>query len=213
MPFTLTYGGGGSNQYFLTANLKSGHAGIIPVWYYAAGKIVQVGNEVWNANWNKEYTVYMPFRLEQNGSSVQYFLNANTVSGRVSIREIYYDTNALVQVSQEFWWRSWNKEYTIYMPFTLKPGDTVKQYFLTGNPTSGNFAIRRIRYGDDGQIVVDEPAWTAKWEPASWICVPLSLDGVQYTLFVDTTHGKMQIRPVTENKDAINVGEPVWQVP
>jgi hypothetical protein len=212
MPFTLE-SGGTVIQYFLTASTSSGTVAIRQVWFYAATKTIKVSNPVWARDWDPQYTVYMPFTLESGGAARQYFLTANTTSGSVSIRQIYWDAWQVVQVSEPAWSSKWNPAYTIYMPFTLTTGGVRRQYFLTGNPSSGAFDIRRIHYDASGAIVVDKPAWSASWAPARWLCVPLELNGKQYVLAADNTHGRMQIRPITGDDGRIDVGPPVWEMP
>jgi hypothetical protein len=99
------------------------------------------------------------------------------------------------------------------MPFTLTTGGARRQYFLTGNPSSGAFDIRQIRYDASGAVVVDDPAWSAPWDPARWLCVPLELNGKQYVLAADNTRGRMQIRPITGDSGRIDVGPPAWEMP
>ncbi|MFD4559703.1 hypothetical protein ACFWP5_36215 [Streptomyces sp. NPDC058469] len=211
MPFTLE-SGGTKNQYFLSANTESGHVNIRPVWFYAATKSIRVGGPVWARDWSPQYTIYMPFTLERGGTTQQYFLNANTSSGRISIRPISYDAWQVIQVGEPVWARDWDPGYWLYMPFTLDSSGFRRQYFLTGNPVSGRVNIREIRYDVTGAVVVDDPAWSGRWNSALWLCVPIELNGVQYFLTVDNTKGRLYIRPIIAG-GSISVGDPVWELP
>ena len=174
--------------------------------------------ELWSANWNPDYRVYMPFTLTVNGSLSQYFLTANTVSGAVNIRQIQFDaTTYAITVDEPAWSRDWNPQYTVYMPFTLTVSGSLNQYFLTANTVSGAVSIRQIRYDTATQtIVVDEPTWSRNWNPDYTVYMPftLTVSGSlnQYFLTANTVSGAVNIRQIRYDTatQTIVVDEPTW---
>ena len=172
----------------------------------------------WSAEWNRDYTVYMPFTLTVNGSLNQYFLTANTVSGAVNIRQIFYlTTTQVIVVSEPVWFRDWNPQYTVYMPFMLTVNGSLNQYFLTANTVSGAVNIRQIQFdATTYAITVDEPAWSRDWNPQYTVYMPftLTVSGSlnQYFLTANTVSGAVSIRQIRYDTatQTIVVDEPTW---
>jgi hypothetical protein len=136
---------------------------------------VAADGERWSAIWNPAYTVYMPFTIDAG----QFFLNANTTSGTVSIRQIAVDTSTqAIDVHDPIWSRDdWNPDYTAYFPFTLAGN----HYFFNANPTSGVVAIWQVVYDGAKQTMeVRGPVWSRDWTPHYTAYFPFTIAGNQY---------------------------------
>jgi hypothetical protein len=160
MPFTLMVDGS-LNQYFMAADTVAGRVDIRRIRFDAALQAVVVDDPVWSRGWDPGYTVYMPFTLMVDGSLNQYFMAADTVTGKVDIRRIRYDAalQAII-VDDPAWSRVWNPDYRIYAPFVYGGN----QFFLTANTATGNVIIRQITYDTETKTIgVLEPTFDSGW--------------------------------------------------